>query len=194
MKRILWGLALMGAVAGVAHHQLTAQDAPAPLPPAEPASQTFPAKPTEETVEWSKRSPNEVTVVEMRSALKRLENEAIDRMDAATLHARLIQAERSEAERQAAVRLEAIARELATIAKRDPLSKGSQRAQAALQALSSDGAKEPTIGSYPPGYSKAEEGKEPAGGEAPRFTPPTTSSTRLAPESSIPLSPSSSGR
>ncbi len=101
------GLTVLGIAAGVAHHQLTAQDAttressPIHLESAE----TVRAK---DEPDLSKVPVNQMTVIDMRILLKKLESEAIDRLDRTELQKRLEDELNRQAERKREARLEAI--------------------------------------------------------------------------------------
>jgi len=161
MKKGLWALTVLGIAAGVAHHQLTAQDAttressPIHLESAE----TVRAK---DEPDLSKVPVNQMTVIDMRILLKKLESEAIDRLDRTELQKRLEDELSRQAERKREARLEAISKELSAMFQENPASPTGKRAQAALNALTEPPHPAATIPTFNPAPDHL---------SAPRFNP-----------------------
>lgn len=131
MKKGLWVLACLGIAAGVAHHQLTAQEASPPLPAS--AARVDDSEPAPED-----RPLRDLTVIEMRQLLKKLQSQEVDQLDRETLQKQLQDRLRAAAEKKAGERLEAISRELTAIARENLGSPNGRRAEWALRALAAD--------------------------------------------------------
>lgn len=128
MKKGLWVLTFLGITAGVAHHQLTAQEA-VPLDAAAPVNLNVSEPALED------RPLRDLTVIEMRQLLKKLQSAEVDQLDRETLQKQLQDRLRAAAEKKAGERLEAITRELTLIARENLGSPNGRRAEWALRAL-----------------------------------------------------------
>jgi len=128
MKKGLWVLTFLGITAGVAHHQLTAQEA-VPLDAAAPVNLNVSEPALED------RPLRDLTVIEMRQLLKKLQSAEVDQLDRETLQKQLQDRLKAAAEKKAGERLEAITRELTLIARENLGSPNGRRAEWALRAL-----------------------------------------------------------